>query len=126
MAEAARPDAATKKKYFDDYMTNRERPEDWIETSLGAFNYWNQAALTRPYLERALEALPQIKVQRKIFFLAAWLNAFIGGQQSKTSDDIVHHYLNVARIEPDTRLKILQAVDELDKTVKIRMKFRGR
>jgi aminopeptidase N len=123
MAEAARPDPANKKKYFDDYMTNRQRPEDWVDTSLGAFNYWNQSSLTQPYLEPALNALPQVKRERKIFFLVAWLNAFIGGQQSQAADDVVHHYLDTATIEPDTRLKILQAVDELDKTVKIREKY---
>ena len=123
MAEAARPTAENKKKYFDDYMTNRERPEDWVETSLGAFNYWNQSSLTQPYLEPALQALPQIKVQRKIFFLVGWLSAFIGGQQSQAADAIVHHYLNTATIEPDTRLKILQEVDQLDRTVKIRAKY---
>jgi aminopeptidase N len=125
VAEAARPDAANKKKYFDDYTKNRERPEDWVESSLGAFNYWSQSSLTQPYLEPALAALPQVKVQRKIFFLVSWLNSFIGGQQSKASADIVHHYLDTAQIEPDTRLKILQAVDEVDKTVKIRAKFAG-
>ncbi len=123
MAEAARPDAATKKKYFDDYMKNSERPEDWVETSLGAFNYWNQSPLTQPYLEPALQALPQVKRERKIFFLLAWLDAFIGGQQSAKADEIVHHYLDTAQIEPDTRLKILQAVDELDRTVKIRKQY---
>jgi aminopeptidase N len=125
MTEAARPDAATKKNYFQDYTTNPARPEDWIQTSLGAFNYWNQSALTQPYLKPALEALPQIKRERKIFFLVAWLDAFIGGQQTAASDEIVHHYLDIAQIEPDTRLKILQAVDELDRTVKIRKKYAG-
>lgn len=123
MAEAAQPIAANKKKYFDDFLHNPERPEDWVQSSLGAFNYWNQSSLTEPYLEPALQALPQVKRDRKIFFLVAWLDAFIGGQQSKAADDVVHHYLDTAQIEPDTRLKILQAVDELDKTVKIREKF---
>lgn len=125
MAEAARPDAATKKKYFDDYTRNPDRPEDWIQTSLGAFNSWNQSTLSQPYLEPALEALPQVKRERKIFFLVGWLDAFIDGQQSAISDQIVHHYLDTAQIEPDTRLKILQAVDELDRTVKIREKYVG-
>ena len=125
MAEAARPDAAMKKKYFDDYTANSERPEDWVQTSLGAFNYWNQSALTQPYLEPALQALPQIKRERKIFFLVAWLDAFIGGQQSAKSDQIVHHYLDTGQVESDTRLKILQALDELDRTVKIRQKYAG-
>jgi len=125
MAEAARPDAATKRKYFDDYTKNPERPEDWVQTSLGAFNYWNQSTLTETYIEPALQVLPQVKRERKIFFLVAWLDAFIGGQQSAASDQMVHHYLDTAEIEPDTRLKILQAVDELDRTVKIREKYAG-
>jgi aminopeptidase N len=125
VAEAARPDTANKKKYFDDYMTNLERPEDWVESSLGAFNYWNHSELTFRYLLASLEALPQVKRERKIFFLVAWLNAFIGGQQSWTAAGIVHTYLDNREIEPDTRLKILQVVDELDKTVKIRAKFVG-
>jgi aminopeptidase N len=123
VAEAARPDAANKKRYFDDYMKNRDRPEDWVESSLGAFNYWHQSELTFRYLLASLEALPQVKRERKIFFLVTWLNAFIGGQQSWTAAGIVHTYLDNRQIEPDTRLKILQVVDELDKTVKIRTKF---
>ncbi|HEY5163011.1 MAG TPA: peptidase M1, partial [Terriglobales bacterium] len=89
----------------------------------GAFNYWHQSELTFRYLLASLEALPQVKRERKIFFLVTWLNAFIGGQQSWTAAGIVHTYLDNRQIEPDTRLKILQVVDELDKTVKIRTKF---
>ncbi len=125
MAAAARPVAAVKRWYFNDYLHNRRRPEDWVQTSLGAFNYWNQAALTRPYLRPALAALPQIEVQRKIFFLVAWLDAFIGGQHSRQADAIVHRYLARAQIAPDTRLKILQALDALDRTVRIRKKYAG-
>lgn len=64
-----------------------------------------------------------MKRQRKIFFLVAWLDAFIGGQQSGESDQIARSYLDTAQIEPDTRLKILSAVDELDRTVRIRNKY---
>jgi aminopeptidase N len=122
-AEAARPDASSKQKYFDDYLRNPSRPEDWIAQSLGAFNYWNQSALTEPYLKAALEALPEIKRDRKIFFLMSWFNAFIDGQQSPEAQVEVHQYLGTAAIDPDLRLKILQAVDELDRTVKIRQKY---
>jgi aminopeptidase N len=123
MAEAARPDAATKKKYFDDYLHNPSRPEDWVEMSLGAFNWWNQPELTAPYLRPALDALPQVQRERKIFFLLAWLNAFIGGQQSEASDKEVHDFLRTAKPEKDLELKILQVVDDLDRTVRIRKKF---
>jgi aminopeptidase N len=123
VAEAARPSAATKQQYFDEYLHNAARPEDWIEQSLGAFNWWNQSELTAPYLRPALDDLPQVKRQRKIFFLVNWLNAFIDGQQSAASDAVVYDYLRTAHPEHDLELKILQAVDELDRTVAIRRKF---
>ncbi len=123
VAEAARPDAASKKKYFNDYLHNADRPEDWVEQSLAAFNYWNQSELTGPYLEPALNALPQIKRERKIFFVLAWLGAFIDGQQSAEADAQVHAWLRSGNIDPDLRLKVLEVVDDLDRTVKIRKAF---
>src|SRR5579864_5809303 len=124
MAAAARPDATTKKQYFDEYLHNTARPEDWIEISLGSFNWWNQSDLTLPYLGPALDALPQVKRERKIFFMLAWLNAFIGGQQSAAAQKQVHDFLDKAALDKDLRLKILEVVDELDRTVKIRGKYR--
>ncbi|MGB9030885.1 MAG: M1 family aminopeptidase, partial [Acidobacteriaceae bacterium] len=123
VAQAARPDTATKQRYFAEYLHNPQRSEDWIQSSLGAFNYWNQSALTAPYLDPALEALPQVKRDRKIFFLVAWLDAFIDGQQSQVSLETVQHYLATANPDPDLRLKILEAVDELNRTVRIRAKY---
>jgi aminopeptidase N len=123
VAEAARPDAAIKQRYFKDFLQNASRPEDWVEQSLYAFNYWNEAALTARYLKGALEAIPQIKGERKIFFLEDWLNAFIDGQQSPAAQAEVYAYIKSAQIDPDLRLKILQVVDELDRTVAIRRKF---
>jgi aminopeptidase N len=124
MAAAARPDAETKKHYFDEYLHDAARPEDWIEISLGSFNWWNQSDLTLPYLGPALDTLPQVKRERKIFFMLAWLNAFIGGQQSAAAQKQVHDFLNTAALDKDLRLKILEVVDELDRTVKIRGKYR--
>ena len=124
MAAAARPDAKTKKEYFDEYLHNAARPEDWVEISLGSFNWWNQSDLTLPYLGPALDALPQVKRERKIFFMLAWLNAFIGGQQSAAAQKQVHDFLDKAALDKDLKLKILEVVDELDRTVKIRGKYR--
>lgn len=123
VAEAAQPGATTKQNYFKDFLQNPSRPEDWVEQSLYAFNYWNESMLTAPYLKRALEGLPQIKRERKIFFLEDWLTAFIDGQQSAEAQAEVYAYLKSGQIDPDLRLKILQAVDELDRTVAIRQKF---
>jgi aminopeptidase N len=124
MAAAAQPKAEVKKTYFDEYLHNASRPEDWIEISLGSFNWWNQSDLTLPYLGPALDALPQVKRERKIFFMLAWLNSFIGGQQSAAAQKQVHDFLDNASLDKDLRLKILEVVDELDRTVKIRGKYR--
>ncbi|HEX3092596.1 MAG TPA: hypothetical protein VHW72_08250, partial [Candidatus Angelobacter sp.] len=62
--------------------------------------------------------------ERKIFFMLAWLNSFIGGQQSAAAQKQVHDFLDKAALEKDLRLKILEVVDELDRTVKIRGKYR--
>jgi aminopeptidase N len=123
MATAARPNAVSKTAFFDDYLHNSSRPEDWIEQSLGSFNWWNQSELTAAYLGPALDALPQVKHDRKIFFMLAWLNAFIGGQQSAAAQKQVHDYLQTAQLDRDLKLKILEVVDELDRTVKIRGKY---
>jgi aminopeptidase N len=123
VAQAARPDPATKQHYFNEYLRNPDRSEDWIQSSLGAFNEWNQSALTAPYIDPALAALPQIKRERKIFFLVAWLDAFLDNQQSPASLATVETYLKTQQPDPDLRLKILQAEDELQRTVQIRAKY---
>lgn len=123
IAEAARADAKTKRRYFDDYTKNKSVAEDWVEGSLGAFNSINQSRLTMPYLKPALEALPQVKRERKIFFVLAWLNAFIGGQRDKVALDQVHDFLRTNKLDRDLELKVLEVVDELERTVRIRGVF---
>ena len=123
VAQAARPDAANKQHYFDDYLHNASHPEDWIEQSLGAFNYWNQSELTLRYLTPALDALPQIKRERKIFFVLGWLNAFVGGQRTAKAQAEIRAFLATGAVDNDLRLKILEVSDELDRTVKIRTRY---
>ena len=124
VAQAARPDAANKEHYFDEYLHDAARPEDWVEQSLGAFNYWNQSELTLPYLKPALDALTQIKRERRIFFVLGWLNAFIGGQRSAEAQTNVMAFLQTATVDKDLKLKILEVLDDLNRTIKIRQKYR--
>jgi aminopeptidase N len=79
--------------------------------------------LTEPYLEPALQALPEIKRDRSIFYLIEWLRAFVGGQRSPAAQEKVYQYLRTASLDKDLQLKILEAVDGLDRTVAIRRKF---
>ena len=122
-AEAATPSAEVKARYFDQYLHSQTIQEDWITQSLRPFNAWNQTALTQPYLTRALNDLPDIKQHRKIFFLGAWLSAFIEAQNSPEAQAAVHAWLTGHDIDPDLRLKVLEVSDSLDRAVSIRQKF---
>jgi aminopeptidase N len=125
--EAGTPTAAVKARYFEDYMNPPSAPnarqEDWLSQSLRPFNSWNQAALTGGYIARALNMLPEIKRTRRIFFLGAWLGAFVEGQHSPEAAAAVHQWLAANQIDPDLRLKVLEASDGLDRTVMIRQRF---
>jgi hypothetical protein len=48
---------------------------------------------------------------------------FVEGQQSPSVQAEVHHHVRTAALDQDLSLKILQAVDERDRTVVIRQKF---
>jgi aminopeptidase N len=113
-----------KKKYFDDFTNNLNVAESWIESAFVTFNQTRQAELTRSFLESALKELPKLKRTRKIFFVNGWLAAFIGGQKSEEALKIVQKFLDEEKsLDNDLRLKVLEAVDGLERTVKIRNKF---
>ncbi len=122
-AGAGVPKAEVKARYFDEYLHSATVQEDWITQSLRPFNSWNQSALTLPYLGRALDALPEIKAHRKIFFLGAWLGAFVDGQTSAEAKSVVQQWLGRTDIDPDLRLKVLEVSDGLDRTVMIRTRY---
>ena len=121
-AQAATPDLAIKARYFADYQSTKVQ-EDWLTQSLRPFNSYNQQLLTLPYLQQALNQLPEIKRNRKIFFLGAWLSAFLDGQSTPEAQDLVHQWLAQPSIDPDLRLKVLEVSDALDRTVAIRQKY---
>ncbi|HEX3560744.1 MAG TPA: M1 family aminopeptidase [Pyrinomonadaceae bacterium] len=125
-ANAAWPDAATKKNYFEQYANDKEVAESWIEASLGPFNTPRQSALTLPYLEPALAELPALKRTRKIFFVNGWLAAFIGGQCNERAAKTVRDFLaREVQLDRDLRLKVLEASDGLERCVRIRARYAG-
>src|SRR5207253_153794 len=124
IASAARPSAATKREYFTRYFGDSTLNEDWVTGSLRAFNDPDQAALTLPYLEPALDSLPWIQRNRRIFFLGNWLGAFIGGHRSAEGLAVIDTFLAKHPTLPmDLRQKILQTRDDLERTVRIRAKY---
>jgi aminopeptidase N len=122
VAGAGLPDPDIKKRYFADYLAPGGVSEDWVTASLSQFNSWNQTALTLPFVRPALAALPQIKRERKIFFQLNWLDAFVENQDSPEALKAVDDFLETNNADSDLRLKILEARDELARTVRIRPK----
>ncbi|MFN0300178.1 MAG: M1 family aminopeptidase [Burkholderiales bacterium] len=110
-----------KRMQFDAFLGDPTLPEAWIEEALGPFNAPEHAERTSPYLAKALEALPRLKRERKIFFVNRWLDAFIGGQRSAEALAEVHRFLDAhPTLDIDLRRKVLEATGELERTVSIR------
>jgi aminopeptidase N len=124
VAGAARPSAAIKADYFKRYFADKTLNEDWASGSLSAFNAVEHQELSLPYLRPALDSLPFIQANRRIFFLGGWLGAFLNGQTSDAALAEVRMYLaDHPRLPADLRQKVLQNADELDRTVRIRKRW---
>ncbi|HUR93358.1 MAG TPA: M1 family aminopeptidase [Gemmatimonadales bacterium] len=121
IAGAGRASAESKRAYFTRYFADRGLNEDWAAGSLGEFNALEHESLTLPYLGPALDSLPFIQANRRIFFLESWLGAFLRGQTSEAALAGVRSYLHHhPRLPLDLRRKVLQHMDELERTVRVR------
>ncbi|HEY5088195.1 MAG TPA: ERAP1-like C-terminal domain-containing protein, partial [Gemmatimonadaceae bacterium] len=121
IAGAAEPDSNVKRDYFKRYLSDPSLNEEWATSSLGAFNEVTQQARTLKYLKPALDTLPWLQRNRRIFFIGSWLGGFIGGQTTPEAVATVRTFLESnPDLGTDLRQKILQSLDELEQTVKIR------
>jgi len=126
IAGAGRPSAAAKRQYFERYFRDSTLNEDWVTGSLRSFNVPDQSSLTIGYLEPALDSLPWIQKNRRIFFLGSWLGGFIGGHRSPEALKEIDLFLSRRPNLPvDLRQKVLQTRDDLERTVRIRAKYAG-
>jgi aminopeptidase N len=125
IAGAGRPTADSKRTYFTRWFADSTLNEEWATGSLGPFNALEHEALSFPWLRPALDSLPYIQAHRRIFFLESWLAAFLQGQTSDSALAVVHEWLQShPRLPADLRRKVLQHVDELERTVRIRAEGR--
>jgi aminopeptidase N len=122
-AGAARPGPAAKRRQFAEWGEDPALAESWIEESLAPFNTVEHARATAPLLDAALRELPKLKRERKIFFVNNWLAAFLGGQTSPEALATAKRFLRTAKLDPDLRRKVLEQLDGLERTVRIRRRF---
>ena len=120
-AKAALPNADMKAAYFKSFLDPDQPPEQWVSGALSTFHWPGQSALYLPYLERALDAAPWVKDNRKIFFMPAWLEAFLGAHASPEALAIVERWIDAhPNLAPDIRRKLLVPLHGLRRTVRIR------
>ncbi len=121
IAAAAVPTAAGKRAYFERYLNDSELNEEWVTASLDAFNEPLHAQLVLPYLRPALEQAEWLRDHRRIFFLPAWLNSFIGAHATPAALAVVDAFLAATPALPDDiRRKILLPRDQLERVVRVR------
>ena len=124
VAEAARPDSAQKRALFTRWFADAALNEEWVTSSLRSFHDADQSAMTLPYLVLALDTLPWIQQNRRIFFLGSWLGATIGGQGDAVALQQIDRWLAThPALATDLQQKIRQSRDELERTVRIRQTF---
>ncbi|HHI79058.1 MAG TPA: hypothetical protein ENK02_03690, partial [Planctomycetes bacterium] len=93
LAQAARPGLAHKKALFDSWFRKDAPPEQWIQDALPFYHWPGQAADSLPLLRQALEKALWIRDHRKIFFLPAWFDAWLGAQKGPAALQICEDYL---------------------------------
>ena len=121
-ASAALPDAEAKRRMLQRFGADDGLAESWVEEALAPFHAPEHAAYTRPLLGAALARLPELKRTRKIFFVEHWLGALLAGQTDPRALEEVRRLLD-AGLDADLRLKVLEAADVLERTVRIRARF---
>jgi aminopeptidase N len=126
IAGAGRPSAKVKREYFVRWFADSTLNEEWATGSLGPFNALEHERLTFPWLRPALDSLPYIQAHRRIFFLESWLAAFLQGQTTDSALQVVREWLrDHPHLPADLRRKVLQHMDELERTVRIRTEGPG-
>ncbi|MCB9870743.1 MAG: ERAP1-like C-terminal domain-containing protein [Planctomycetes bacterium] len=66
-----------------------------------------------------------VKANRRVFFMPAWVDAFINGHSSQQALDVVQRFLaDNQGLSADIRRKILQSMDSLKRAVAIRSRWK--
>lgn len=123
LARAAIGTAENKQRCFDAYLRLDAPPEQWAQDSLANFHWPGQAKLTKPFLARALEKAQWVKSNRRIFFMPAWLDAFVNAHADADALATVDAALANGGLDGDVKKKLLQSRDGLARAVRIRARF---
>lgn len=123
LARAAIGTADNKRRFFEAYLQLDAQPEQWAQDSLGNFHWPGQSAQTKPFLAPALAKAQWVKANRRIFFMPAWLDAFVNAHADAEALQVVDEALVNGELDVDVKKKLLQSRDGLARAVRIRERF---
>ena len=73
-------------------VKNRRR-EPWVLEGLRYLHHPLRASQSEKYIRPALNLLSEIQRTGDIFFPANWMNATLGGHNTRAAADVVHRFL---------------------------------
>lgn len=121
VSPALSADQAVRDTFFKQLLEpeNRSR-EPWVSQAMGYLHHPLRQKEARKYLPEVLEELEEVQLTGDIFFPKAWLDAALGGHNSKEAAAIVQQFLDQnPDYNPRLRQKLLQSVDMLFRSADI-------
>jgi aminopeptidase N len=123
MMPALSPDVAVRDAFFASLKDEKNREKEaWVTSALGYLHHPLRQATSEKYLPASLALLAEIQATGDIFFPASWLQATLGSYQSATAAKTVRTFLDAnptPAYNPQLRLKLLQAADDLFRAQKL-------
>jgi aminopeptidase N len=115
-------DPAAREKWFLSLRdVNNRRREPWVLEGLSYLHHPLRADASKKYVQPSLEMLWEIQKTGDIFFPKRWLDATLGGHQSKDVADTVRAFLKNLPANYPERLRniTLQSADELYRAAEV-------
>jgi aminopeptidase N len=120
---ALSPNVAVRDQFFASLKDEKNREKEaWVASALGYLHHPLRQATSEKYLPESLDLLQEIQLTGDIFFPAAWLQGTLGSYQSATAARTVQAFLAAhpaGTYNPQLRLKLLQAADDLFRAQKM-------
>ncbi|HET9503830.1 MAG TPA: M1 family aminopeptidase [Hymenobacter sp.] len=120
---ALSPEVAVRDQFFASLKDEKNREKEaWVASALGYLHHPLRQATSEKYLPASLDLLTEIQATGDIFFPAAWLSGTLGAYRSATAARTVQAFLAAhpaSSYNPQLRLKLLQAADDLMRAQKM-------
>ena len=125
------PSVAPQRRIRDAFFASladpaNRRTEVWVSEALRNLHHPARVAASEGYIQESLALLPELQVTGDIFFPTVWLHATLENHYSDRAVETVRGFLEShADLDPQLRMKILQAADIAFRANRIRASQEG-